>query len=129
VSQLLLGLALTVGAPALKEKAPPAPPLIGRWADQRQAGLEYEFTPDGAWVIYQNGKVIDGTARTFKLVREDGPGAVDLWERDPVYPGMFKVEGDQLLLAFRHSGMGRPAAADTQGGGILTMTLVRVKKD
>lgn len=123
----LLMLALAVGAPALKDKPPKDPPLVGRWACTEPAGLEYEFTPDGAWVIYQGGRVIDATARTYQLNREDGAGAVDLWERDPGYPGVFKVEGDRLLLSFRHSGVGRPKAADAQGGGLLTLKLTRVK--
>jgi hypothetical protein len=127
---LLAGvLLLTAGAPRLKDPPATHPPLVGRWACQGPVGLEYEFARDGTWVIYQGGRVIDGTARTYRLNRADGAGAVDLWEGDPGYPGVYRVEGDRLSLSFRHSGAGRPPAADARGDGVLTLTFTRVRKD
>jgi hypothetical protein len=130
MSTLLLGLALAIGAPALKEPTPNAPPLVGRWACAEHVGLEYEFTADGRWIIYQGGKVIDGADRTYKLMPKEGTAAIDLWERPgPGYEGVFRIAERKLSLCFRHNGEGRPETVDAQGVGLMPLTFTRVKSD
>jgi hypothetical protein len=119
---------LSVGAPALKEKAPKDPPLVGRWIQDHQPdGLEYEFTPLGEWIISQGGKVIDGTARMYRLDKEAGAGAVDLTESPRPYPSLYRVADGVLTLCIRHDGKGRPTSVDETGPGILSLTFRRIK--
>jgi uncharacterized protein (TIGR03067 family) len=138
---LLFGtLILTVGAPGLKDKVPKDPPIVGRWQatdlnvngqpDNQFRGMEYEFTPKGEWVIYRDGKVIDQTARTYRLNQEAGPRAVDVSEGPAPHLGIFLVDGDVLKLSFTVlDNQGRPAKADETGPGLMTLTFTRVKKN
>ena len=139
MSALLFGLALAVGAPALKDPPAKGPPLVGRWqatavvsggANINQAeGLEYEFTADGRWVIYRNGKVIDAKERTYRLDRAAGPAAIELTEFPRPYPGLYRVETDTLTLCFRTDGKERPDTVEARGDGLMTVVLTRARKD
>jgi uncharacterized protein (TIGR03067 family) len=139
VSPLFVGLALVLGAPNLKEPPPKGPPLVGRWVctaltisgkdDPQWQGLEYEFTADGGWVIYRNGKDIGVISRTYKADPEAGPGAIDLCERaDGVASASrYKVNGDTLTLSSRMLDKG-PRPADFQPGeGLMTFVFKRAK--
>lgn len=132
MSPTFLALALTVTAPALKEKPPADPPLVGRWAAasivvngkaSTTDGLEYEFTADGKWVIYRNGVPLDGNTRSYTATG----GAIDLTERRSPYPGVFKVDKDTLTICFRHDGADRPKDVSAGGEGLMTFVLSRVK--
>ena len=132
----LLVLSLVPAAPALKEKPAP-PPLHGRWTcialningrpDQQWQGLEYEFTPDGKWIIYRNGKVLDDRERTYLLDAKAGPQAIDLTEGPQPQVSAFRVEKDTLQLAIRTANGDRPATPDATGDGLMTFTFQRVK--
>jgi len=124
-------------APALKEK--PAPPALhGRWTctalningrpDPQWQGLEYEFTPDGKWIIYRNGNVLDDRERTYLLDVKAGPHAIDLTEGPQPQPSAFRVEKDTLQLAIRTAHGERPAAPDATGDGLMTFTFQRLKQ-
>jgi hypothetical protein len=93
VSCGLLGLVVAAGvvlaAPALKDR--PAPnPLLGRWAasgmhiggmpSPQWAGLEYEFGPDGRWVIYRDGAELSDGPRSFAADPKAKVPAIDLTE-------------------------------------------------
>lgn len=139
MSALLIGVALTVGAPALKEPPPKAPPLVGRWvctsltidgkADPQWQGLEYEFTADSVWVIYRNGKDIGGITRTYTADPKAGAGAVDVCERaDGVgQPSRYKVDRDTLDLSIRTQAGGARPADFEPGAGLMTFTFRRAK--
>jgi uncharacterized protein (TIGR03067 family) len=128
---------LSPAAPALKE-SPKPPALVGRWectaltvsgkADPQWKGLEYEFTADGTWVIYRDGKVIDQTGRTYKHDPTAGPAAVDVCERadGTAEPGIYRLDGDVLRLALRVSEARRPTSFDP-GEGLMTFEFRRVK--
>lgn len=130
-----LALALTVTAPALKEKATADPPLLGRWAatsitvnGQPSApdGLEYEFTADGKWVIYRNGAALDGNTRSYSVTGEE----IDLTEGRTPYPGVFKADKGTLTLCFGFNGSDRPKDVGDRGDGLTSFVLsqVAVKK-
>jgi uncharacterized protein (TIGR03067 family) len=131
-----LALTLPVSAPALKDKPPPGPPVVGRWQctaltidgapNPQWQGLEYEFTADGKWVIYRDGRVLDDRARTYKLDPKAGAGAIDVDEGVPER-GAFRVEKDTLQLAIHFGGGDRPARPEATGKGIMTFTFERVK--
>ena len=129
-------LALAVGAPNLKETPKKEYSLVGRWActactfngkaDPLSQGLEYEFTADGTWVAYQDGKETGGKRLTYKA--DVKAGAVDLYERaDGVpWPSLFEVDGDTLNLATRLRAGDRPANFEP-GMWLQTFTFRRVK--
>jgi|SRR5262245_14874253 len=136
----LLALALTASAPQLKEPPKKDPPVIGRWAaqsivingmEQKGNGMDYEFTKDGRWLIFHQGKEAIGTNRTYALEKAT-PGAIDLNERGDgqAYPGVFKVERDTLTVTFRIDGTKeRPANVGARGAGYMSLVMTRVKSD
>jgi uncharacterized protein (TIGR03067 family) len=143
MSPLLVGLALTIGAPNLKEPPPMGPPLVGRWectaltisgkADLEWKGQEWEFTAEGGWVVYRDGKDIGGIsrtnkARTYKADPKAGIGDIDLCERTDgvAQPALFKVDRDTLDLSIRFTDGTRPADFEP-GDGLMTYTFRRVK--
>ena len=141
MSPLVLGLALSLGAPALKDKAPKDPPLVGRWAVSALAingqdglkgneDLEYEFTRDGTWVIYRRGRVMDANKRTYTTDAKADPPAVDLTERaGGADPAIYRVEGDTLTLAIGRQGGRRPTTFEDQQATSMKLTMKRVKAD
>jgi uncharacterized protein (TIGR03067 family) len=137
MASIILGLALVVGAPALKDKPPKGPPLVGRWAaadlvingraDPQARGLEYEFTAGGGWVIYQDGRPLEGP-RSYTADPTARPPAIDLAENADTYPGIFKVEADTLVVLFpMNAKAGRPAGFDGPGAGQMKLVMKRVK--
>lgn len=133
----LLTLAVVAGAPALKE-APKAPALVGRWvctaltvsgrADPQWKGLEYEFTADGQWIIYRDGKDIGGVQRKYKSDPAAKPAAIDTCESPDgkFSPGIYKIDGDGLKMSLRTSDGARPATFDPVEG-VMTFEFRRVK--
>jgi uncharacterized protein (TIGR03067 family) len=140
VNAVFLGLAVAVGAPNLKE--PPSKGLVGRWectgltisgkADPQWNGLEYEFTANGRWVIYRDGRVISGSGWTYKADDKAGPGAVDLCPAEGggkmVSFSLFKVDGDRLTLSSPiRDGVARPADF-APAEGLMNYIFRRVQK-
>ncbi len=141
VSSGLLGLVaaagLAVAAPALKDR--PAPnPLLGRWeatdlyiggeSSPQSAGLEYEFCPDGRWVIYRNGVEMTGGPRSFAAGPKAKLPAIDLTEGKEQYPGVYLVGPDTNVLTVSFSigkERSRPAGIKPVGGN-MTITFKRV---
>ena len=131
----LLVLAVVAGAPALKE-SPKPPALIGRWTctaltvDGRPSpqwqGLEYEFTGDGKWVIYREGKDLGGVGRTYKADPAAKPAGLDACERADGVPtlGIYKVDGDSVSVALR-SGDGPRPTTFAPAAGVMTFEFRR----
>jgi uncharacterized protein (TIGR03067 family) len=140
MKSLLLGVALGIGAPGRKEPPPKTPPLIGRWiaaaltingkADPQWNGLEYEFTPEGAWVICRDGKDIGAVVRSYKANPKARPAAIDVCEQKDgtSEPATFKIDADILFLSIRTEGGDRPTDFEP-ASGIMTFRFTRVKKD
>ena len=131
----LLALALAVAAPLPKEK-PKAEPgkLEGDWvmesyvqggmAEAKRAGMHMSFA-DGKVIVKEEGGDIGYTARP-----KANPPEIDLMTGLNVIPGIYKVEGDTLLVCFPK---GTDAARPTQfaapaGSNLVLMTLKRDKK-
>lgn len=143
---VLLGLALGVGAPALKEKDK-APSMVGEWevesvttnGTQSPAGtgLRYTFTDDGKWLIARNGKESSPTInRGFTEDRKPNPPTVDLVTSRPGGPesrmiGIYKIEGDTLTICgTRTKGGDRPTKFEAlEGSGNTLYVLKRPKKE
>jgi uncharacterized protein (TIGR03067 family) len=137
MTPLLLAATLVVSAPKLKDR-PGADPYLGRWAatnllvngqaDPQWAGLEYEFGPAGKWTIYRNGEELSGGPRTYLADPKPRPAAMDLTEgvAGKPMPGIYKVEGDTLTVAFHIGGGVRPGTFDG-APGVMTIVFSRVK--
>lgn len=136
---LILAAALVVAAPQLKPPPASANPHIGRWATEsltvngksnpQDKSLEYEFTKDGQWIIYRDGKILDCQSRTYKADLTPKLAAIDLNENGGTMPGIFEVKGDVLTLNFRTDrGKARPTGFDdTQDTMVFVMKRVPSK--
>ena len=140
---VLLGLALAVGAPALKEKDRPAT-LAGEWeVVERTVGGKptppgttpnrWVFNPDGSRSIIgaKGNQLISGTytsdpkAGTLDLLSTGAPGALEV-----PYLCRFTVDGDTLTLAVGWQTEPRPEALESSPGSKCTLYVMkRVKKD
>jgi uncharacterized protein (TIGR03067 family) len=139
----LLGLALTVGAPGVKEipkKAEP-PGIVGEWTVEEVVrggmafpgiateGMSIEFKTDGKYHLRikgQNAK--DGT---YTTTPGKDASEIDMNSGAEQAPGLFKVEKDKLTLCIDDGGKGatRPAGFESPAGSrVMLMTLKRVEK-
>lgn len=137
---VLLGLALGVGAPALKEKATPAT-LAGEWviAECTVGGKPsptgptpncWIFTGDGSRSIRAaDGKELAGGSYTT----DPKAGTLDLMStRAPEAPYLcrYKVDGDTLMLNVGWQKAPRPEALESPANSQCTLYVMRrVKKD
>ena len=132
----LVALALAVAAPLPKDKPKSAPgPIEGRWvvesyvaggqAEAMRAGMHLTFDGKSVVVAEEKGADVAYTARP-----KADPPEIDLTAGKDLIPGIYKVEGDTLLLCFpKAGGMGRPARFESPAGTtVVLMTLKRDKK-
>ena len=137
---ILLGLALGIGAPALKEKDAPAT-LAGEWVivectvggKPSQAGPtpnRWIFNADGSRSIQaSNGKEVAGGTYTT----DPKTGTLDLNSTgapEAPYLCRFKVDGDTLTLNVGWQKAPRPEALESPPNSQCTLYVMkRVKKD
>ena len=136
MSPLLVGLALTIGAPALKEKGTPAS-LVGEWEieDSTVGGKptgkspnRWLFRADGTRAIFgPDGKELIGGNYTA----DAKDGTVDLDSTGGPAPGgqylcRFKLDGDKLMLNVGWQKAPRPAGMEP--GSECTLYLMRRAK-
>src|SRR5262245_24709831 len=128
----MLILALTLGAPALKDPKP-ATDLIGLWeheqsfsngkdaTQKRGAPLLYEFRKDGTYVIYEGDKVMVGP-REFRFDPKVKPATLDTKvtkskDGEKTFSfAIYKIEDDQLTICKTMPGKNRPTEFDTAPG-------------
>src|SRR4051794_18181218 len=142
---LVLGVALGLGAPALKDPPKKDASVVGEW-EVESVGmngpptgvgglLRYTFTADGKWLIFKAGQELPlaGGTRTFTQDPKPNPPAVDLVTTRPGAAaerrllGIFKVEGDTLTICgTRTKGAERPKTFEP-GPGITFYVLKRAK--
>jgi uncharacterized protein (TIGR03067 family) len=116
MSSLLVGLALTIGAPNLKD---PPPSLVGEWvAESVTVGVgpsepgsdRWVFSAEGTWAIYHREKVNGSGGLTWDPKRS--PGTLDLAHGSadlPVNLCRYRLDGDTLVLSVGHDPKIRPA--------------------
>ena len=133
MSPLLLGLVLTVGAPALKDK-PAAQDLYGEWEfEPEPAGragdpvYRYRFNKNGTWEVLRGGEVAQ-QPRGFAFDPAARPPRID-FNTPPAGPlvlGIYRVDGDRLTICDAGPDQPRPAAF-ASGPGRSLVHLRRVK--
>jgi uncharacterized protein (TIGR03067 family) len=135
VTPTLLALALAVAAPLPKEK-PKAEPgkLEGEWVvesyvqggqvEAKRAGMHMSFA-DGKVIVKEEGGDIGYTTRP-----KANPPEIDLLAGTETIRGIYKVEGDTLLVCFPKSNKAeRPTKFESPAGSnLVLMTLQRDKK-
>jgi uncharacterized protein (TIGR03067 family) len=139
MNALLFGLALAVGAPALKDPPKAESPILGDWAlvEWVQHGTKMAFGEGSGVEFLPGGRRLwrDGPGgsdeRQYKLYPKTSPAEIDLIRTDAgpmslVHPCIFKVEADKLVIAVGSPGGERPKALDT--AATMLMTFSRVKK-
>jgi len=122
MTPLLLGLAMAVGAPALKDKPAPEPTLVGEWTAESvsvggqpsTAGPNYwVFRADRTWAIRAQGADLDsgtytgdarGSLGTADLVGTRGAPRTNLCR--------YRIDGDTLILSVGHDPTVRPNNLD-----------------
>lgn len=133
-------LALAVGAPALKDKAPPPPSIEGEWrvASRLDGGKPssdnnlWTFSPGGVAEIREPVGLnvasrltytlsSDGIVKTIDFLEGQGNGKADLRQ------GIYKIEGDTLTVSFTLGNDPRPTSFDPSPGRYV-IALKRVKK-
>src|SRR5262245_24553845 len=109
MSPLFAALAMTVGAPALKEKPTPEPTLVGEWVPEsvsvngqtvRPGSDQWVFRADRSWDMWSRGLPVDGGS--FAWDPKGSPGTVDLTSTNNPRPAdlcRFRVDGDTLTLS------------------------------
>jgi uncharacterized protein (TIGR03067 family) len=141
---MLTLVALSLGAPKIKESPKKEPPIVGKWQlvewldDGDDVGgtsnTVHEFTADGKRFIRQND-VGTETGRTYKFVSGVGPIGIDLIRpttatETETHPAILKIDGDRLVLSIARPGKERPKNFDCpSGSNLIRMTFRRVKND
>lgn len=140
MNALLLGLAVAVGAPALKDKPKEEQAILGDWklvewlqGKQVRAiadGQGAEFLPGGKRLVRDGPGEPD--TRSYKVYAKTSPAQIDLTRSDlgptpAVYPCIFKVEADKLVIAIGPPGGERPKSFDP-AECYMFMTYTRLKK-
>ena len=141
-THLVLGLALVVGAPALKPD-PKQTAIIGEWAYHEVLGEDGEKLPcaehrmvfgaDGRVVVSIDGKGFGDNWYTVNVTSDpptidwSSPGAFGIRQVSSV--GIWKVERDTLRMCATNNGyFSRPTSFEP-GPNRLLITLKRAKKD
>jgi|SRR5262245_30011229 len=122
---LLLGTALALGAPGLKDGPKKEADILGEWVLEsitsagklRQFAADdivYTFRSDGKWTIHQSGKADTNPNRGYKADSSADTSTID-WIPDltagtPSREGIYKVEGDTLTICIGLEKKPRPAA-------------------
>ena len=140
MNALLIGAALAVGAPNLKDAPKTDPPILGEWTlvEWVQGGQKLDFRDGSGCEFLPDGKRVwrDGPGqsdeRQYKLHPKTSPAAIDLIRTDvgpqpQVYLAVYKVEGDKLVLSIGELGGERPKTFD-RSAVHMQMTFTRVKK-
>jgi uncharacterized protein (TIGR03067 family) len=116
---LLVALALTIGAPALKDKPGPEPTLVGEWVPQtvtvngnpsEPASDRWVFAADGTWALHVHGTKIG--SGSFICDPKRSPGTTDLAHSSGGGPDMlcrYRLDGNTLVLSIGVDPGVRPA--------------------
>jgi uncharacterized protein (TIGR03067 family) len=144
-ANLLLGTALALGAPGLKDSPKKDLDIVGEWVLESITSavklrqftgddIVYTFGRDGKWTIHQDGKKDANPNRGYKADSSAKPATID-WIPDvtaatPSREGIYKVEGDTLTMCIGLVKTPRPAAfVSTAESQSSLYVLKRRKKD
>lgn len=143
---LLLGTALSLAAPALKE-SPKKADIVGEWevesvnagnpARPRPKGKglgpqRYVFTADGKWLLFRGERKVGDDRAYFTNAKADPP-TIDL-RYEPADQdgrtvlGIYKIEGDRLNLCLSRGDGTRPAGFESTVDAPATIYILKRAK-
>ena len=138
----LLGCVVLVAAPALKTPKDNSPPIVGSWLlteyVQNGAPLAFsegtstEFRADGKRNWREGRELATDYDRSYRLIPKSTPPALDLIrstdnpQSPDVFPCIYKVDGDTLVVTINDMGADRPTK---HGEGWRVMRYKRAKKE
>lgn len=141
MNAILLGAALVISAPALKDRPKKKPDLVGEWkveavtlpgrTTSTSTGLRYTFTADGKWLIHRDGQELVGHDRGYAADPAATPPTLELIANTAAAQparraGIFRVEGDTLTICAAQAGAARPTRFEP-AEGVTVYVLKRVK--
>lgn len=133
--------AISIAAPALKDKSPPPPSLVGEWTIEQATvgGQGPGANPNSnRWVFRADGTrtILNAEGKSIaegKYQAEPKTGALDL-DADGMPPALpylclYKVEGDVLTLNVGWQKAPRPIAFESPGGSQCTLYVMKRVKE
>lgn len=148
-TSILVGLAVTLAAPAPKEPPKKESSIVGEWVGEKLViggkemplakglkGVRFTFTEDGKFTV-QNESETPETG-TYKVDPKKDPAEIDLVQplgtKNGPTLGVYRIEGDTLTMCFAFTLAGpkappRPAKLESPADSdIMLMTFKRAKK-
>jgi uncharacterized protein (TIGR03067 family) len=139
---MLTALALAVGAPGAKDPPKKEASIVGEWGvesavvggkrDDPPAGTTWAFTADGKSVLsVAGGKGAGPGPSTYTADAKKDPAQVDITAGPKGTPmkGIYKRDGDTLILCLSLDGDSRPAVFESkEGAKVILLTLTKAKK-
>jgi uncharacterized protein (TIGR03067 family) len=123
---MLFAIALSVTAPALKDKAGGNERIVGEWVVESlqstgkfrpppKGEQHYVFGPDGKLTVLRGERKVGGDDRGYVYDAKKTPATIDLIadttdQESSVTCGIYRIEGDQLTLVLARRGNARPAS-------------------
>jgi uncharacterized protein (TIGR03067 family) len=144
-STLLIGLAISLGAPGAKDPPKKEVTIVGEWIGEKavragkerpvpEGGITFTFTADGKMTVKEGARDAKEGA-TYKLDTKKNPAEIDLippaGKDEPNILGIFKIEGDTLTICIgggSKEASERPTKFESaEGSKTMLMTLKRKK--
>ena len=127
MTPVLLTLGMAVAAPALKDRPPKEPPIIGEWlrVGHTEAGAPVPpdqephhqvFKADGTWQYSYGGRGGNSAGKSFVTDPRQRPPAIDIYMNRATgdgWRGIYKVEGETLTLCLVRGDRDRPKAFES----------------
>jgi uncharacterized protein (TIGR03067 family) len=140
---LLLGLALSITAPASKDAAKKdTQSIVGEWVpteairggkpDMPPPGTSITFTEDGKLILKEGNKAGRSEEGTYKADAKKNPAEVDLLPpkgEERAMLGIYKFEKDKLILCLARGGDRPKKFESPEGTEVMLITLERAKKE
>jgi uncharacterized protein (TIGR03067 family) len=140
---MLIGLAVTIGAPGTKDPPKKDPPsIVSEWVGEKavsggrvkpapEGGIVFSFSADGMLTVTEARRE-KPEAVPYKLDAKKSPAEIDITpQKEEKVLGIYKIEGDTLTICFAGGpDAKRPSKFESpEGERIILMTFKRAKKD
>ena len=144
---VLFAIALSLTAPALKDRPKGDDSIVGEWVVESiqstgkvrpppKGEMRYVFALDGKLIVTRGERKLGGDDRGYTFDAKKSPATIDLIadttdQESPVTLGIFKIEGNQLTLLIPRGRDSRPVTFEVgpdKPGTKYTMKRVKAKE-
>ena len=144
-STLLIGLAISVGAPGAKDAPKKEATIVGEWVGEKatrggqdrpvpEGGILFTFTADGKVTVKEGAREPKDGA-TYKIDTKKNPNEIDIippaGKDEPNVLGIFKIDGDTLTICIgggSKEGSERPTKFESPEGSKTMLMVFKRKK-